>query len=250
MVAVRLRWLRRLRLAAAAAFVGSLPHLLSSGHFSIHVNKRSYHGRVRQGRPGQSMTFLLLWRGPRTRVLRLAHDGRMGLQPCRKKPRARAGRKKIRWSENRACNNSSRRGKQAARADAKTMTQQPQAQSQRAAPAKTSRNSRRISRSMCCRPTSSASIPRTGSSFCTASFIAPSPPRSERADKSLPQLVDELSKRFPTRQDRGSAQAADRAPLYRAGIADVRRRGGRLLGEPRPAAGNRRAKSRKLPRAR
>ena len=55
---------------------------------------------------------------------------------------------------------------------------------------------------------------------------------------------------FSARQDRGSPQAADRAPLCRAGIALLRRRRGRLLGEPRPAAGNRRAKSRKLPGAR
>ena len=43
--------------------------------------------------------------------------------------------------------------------------------------AKTFRSSRRISPSMCCRPMSCASIPRTGSSFFTASSIVRSRPQ-------------------------------------------------------------------------
>ena len=51
---------------------------------------------------------------------------------------------------------------------------------------------------MCCRPTSSASIPRTGSSFFTASFTAPSPPRSEKAARAFRELVGELGRNFPS----------------------------------------------------
>ena len=67
-----------------------------------------------------------------------------------------------------------------------------------ASTAKTFRSSRRISPSMCCRPMSCASIPRTGSSFFTASFIARSPPRSERAEKAFGELVRELEQDFPS----------------------------------------------------
>ena len=45
---------------------------------------------------------------------------------------------------------------------------------------------------------SCASIPRTGSSFCTASSIARSPPRSERAERAFPKLVRELGRNFPS----------------------------------------------------
>ena len=70
-----------------------------------------------------------------------------------------------------------------------------------------------------------------------------------KGGKSFRELVRELERDFPPAGNPRSAQAADRAPLRRPGIARVRRRGGRLLGEPRPAAGDRRAKSPERPRA-
>ncbi len=54
---------------------------------------------------------------------------------------------------------------------------------------------------------------------------------------------------FSTPGSPRSVQAADRAPLRCPGIARVRQRGGRLLGEPRPAAGDCREKSPERPRA-
>ena len=68
----------------------------------------------------------------------------------------------------------------------------------RSATAKTFRSSRRISPSMCCRPMSCASIPRTGSSFFTASSIARSPSAIGEGGKSFRELVRELEQDFPS----------------------------------------------------
>ena len=54
---------------------------------------------------------------------------------------------------------------------------------------------------------------------------------------------------FSIRQNPRSPEAAGRPPLCPPGIALLRRRRGRLLGEPRPVAGDRGEKSPEMPRA-
>ncbi len=80
--------------------------------------------------------------------------------------------------------------------------------SSRATPAKTLCSSHRISPSTCCRPTSSASIPRTGNSSCMASSIVRLPQPIGKSGKSLPRPRRELATELSVRQNRGGAQAA------------------------------------------
>ena len=108
---------------------------------------------------------------------------------------------------------------------------------------------RRISPPMCCRPMSSACIPRTGNSFFMAISIAPSPPLSDKGGNSAQALVAELEQTFPGRQDRAKPSVGWSSAAMCAAHARVAGHAGRLLGEPRPAAGNRRTKSAELSRA-
>ena len=59
------------------------------------------------------------------------------------------------------------------------------------------------------------------------------------AGKSVRAARSRAGAGFSVRQDRRSPEAADRPPLRRPGTALVRGRRGRLLGEPRPVAGDR-----------
>ena len=70
--------------AAAAVGTGELAAFVRLACFPITLTNTGHHGRVRQGRPGQSM-YYLQWR-PRPCVGRPAHDGRVGLQPYREMP--------------------------------------------------------------------------------------------------------------------------------------------------------------------
>ena len=193
----RLRRLRRLRLRAACP--GELAACAKPGRFPITLTN-SHHGRVRQGRPGQSMFSCS---AGASRGGAAAHDGRVGLQPCREMP-ARDRTKEFQWPENTPMQN-----RAGAASRVRVLTAQPGARagpSSTRPPARTFRSSRRISPSMCCRPTSSASIPRTGNSFFTASFIARSPPRSEKAARAFPELVRDLGRIFrPTRSRKRSS---------------------------------------------
>ena len=71
-----------------------------------------------------------------------------------------------------------------------------------------------------------------------------------KGGKSLPELVRELARNFPADKiEEALKRLIERRYIVpAAGCLHRRRR--RLLGEPRPAAGDRRTKSRKLPRAR
>jgi hypothetical protein len=69
--------------AVAAVCLGALAASAKPDHFPITLADTLIIGRVRHGRPGQSMFSLQC--GPHTRSGAAAHDGRMGLQPCRKK---------------------------------------------------------------------------------------------------------------------------------------------------------------------
>ena len=70
--------------AAAAVGIGDLAAFARPDCFPITLTNIDHHGRVRQGRPGQSM-YYLQWR-PCPCVGRPAHDGRVGLQPYREMP--------------------------------------------------------------------------------------------------------------------------------------------------------------------
>jgi len=69
--------------AVAAVCLGVLAASAKPDRFPITLADTLIIGRVRHGRPGQSMFSLQC--GPHTRNGAAAHDGRMGLQPCRKK---------------------------------------------------------------------------------------------------------------------------------------------------------------------
>ena len=96
----------------------------------------------------------------------------------------------------------------------------------RRAAAKTSRSLRRIFPSMCCRPTSCASIPRTGNSFCTARSIVRSRRRSAPARASHSSSASCRKIFHPTRIHEALKRLTDRrfvvtAPKSSAAHADV-----------------------------
>jgi hypothetical protein len=71
----------------AAVCRGELAAFARSDCFPITLTNTGHHGRVRQGRPGQSMHHLQ-W-CPRPCVDRPAHDGRVGLQTLSRNASAR-----------------------------------------------------------------------------------------------------------------------------------------------------------------
>ena len=103
---------------------------------------------------------------------------------------------------------------------------------------------------MCCRPTSVCLYSEDRKFFLHGELYCALASAIGKGGKSFPELAARTGEEFSARQDRGSAQAADRAPLHRAGIAAS---AGAVdgywasLGLP---PGCRRAKSRELPRAR
>src|SRR5271169_4878993 len=66
-----------------------------------------------------------------------------------------------------------------------------------------------------------------------------------KGKKSFRELVRDLEKEFPSDK---IPEAIGRPPLYPSGIQLFERRRSRLLGEPRPVAGDRAAKSPEMPR--
>src|SRR5665647_541524 len=74
--------------------------------------------------------------------------------------------------------------------------------------------------------------------------------RDRKGRKKFPRTLWRTRAEVSVGKDRGSPQAADGTPLHRPRIAGFRHARGRLLGEPRAAARNGRAKSRQLPGAR
>ena len=83
--------------AAAAVGIGDLAAFARPDCFPITLTNTDHHGRVRQGRPGQSM-YCLRW-CPRPCVGRPAHDGGVGLQAYREMP-ARGWTREFQWSKN------------------------------------------------------------------------------------------------------------------------------------------------------
>ena len=139
----------------------------------------------------------------------------MGFQPCRKMPGARAGRKKSSWSEEYALH---QRTGAASRLRVLTATSVGRR-------ASSGRNAGKdipqfapnftvyvLPPDVVCLYSEDRKFFLHGELYCAlASAIG-------KGGKSLPRARCELATEFSVRQDRGSPQAADRAPLHRPGI--------------------------------
>ena len=175
----RLRRLRRLR--RLLLVLGTLPRLLDAQHFPTQSIDTGRHGRVLLD-PAGPVLFAVRPCASRTRT---GEDGRADIGTLASTSAgARAGQRRSRNPTN-ICPAMAIHtgGKKPQRAHVRPRDRAIAATALRNSTAKTFRSSRRISPSMCCRPMSCASIPRTGSFFSTASSIARSRTQSapERA---------------------------------------------------------------------
>ena len=207
----RLRW-RLLRVVGSVAACAK-PRL------SDHIDKHGYHGRVRRGRPGQSMLY---------RLRTSAGAGlRMTAEHLAKKP-ARAVRN--------ACTEFMTGLRETPRYRTRTGKDVLQF-----APNFTAYV---LPPDVVCLYSEDRKFFLHGELYCALGVHH----RKKWQEPSGARLAS-WSGEFPPDKIEEAHQAADRPPLCRAGIARFDRHRRRLLGEPRPAARSRGAESRKLPRA-